>query len=90
MISPCASCSRIKYALENKPNRLETTARNTQSPIFGADENTVSWLVGTTPCFVHGFSRRRCTSNHQAVIAVRIAMTIAGNIERVSLRRLLS
>src|SRR5215831_9150255 len=87
VISPCASWSRIKYALEKSPNKLETTARNTQRPIFGADENTVSWLVGITPCFVHGFSRRRCTSNHQAVIAVRIAMTMAGNIDRFSLRR---
>src|SRR5215831_10979483 len=80
--SPCASCRRMKYALANRPNRLETTARNTQSPIFGADENNVSWLVGTTPFVVHGFSRNRCTSNHQAVIAVRIAMTMAVSIGR--------
>jgi hypothetical protein len=65
------------YALENKPNKLVTTARNTHRPTFGADDVTVSWLVGITPCFVHGFSRRRCTNSHHTVMAVSIAMNMA-------------
>src|SRR5690606_32856495 len=75
--SPLWPCIRITYALANSPNRLVTTARNTQRPTRGADDVVVSWLPARTPRSAQGFSSSRWISSHHTVMAVSIAITMA-------------